>query len=66
MDSAKRAKLRLGMYPQLLGKCGETASVYAKCVVIKEAKVSKDDCLQEFQQLKNCMMQAAKQMKTRL
>lgn len=65
MESVKKAHKRLGMYPKLLAKCGESASVYAKCVV-KNDSIKKNDCLNEFNDFKSCLLKAAKDLKTKM
>lgn len=65
MDSVKKARSRLHMYPKLVAKCGSTAVEYARCVALKE-NVLKGDCTAEFESFKKCIVDAAKKMKTRI
>jgi hypothetical protein len=66
MESIKKAKDRLSKYPILVAKCSTAASVYAKCVTEDFNKVKKHACDKEFQDFKKCLMEQAKNMKTRL
>lgn len=65
MESGKRARGRLAMYPKLLAKCSTTATEYARCVALKE-NVMKGDCAAEFELFQRCISVAARKMKTRL
>ncbi|XP_077283715.1 NADH dehydrogenase [ubiquinone] 1 alpha subcomplex assembly factor 8 [Arctopsyche grandis] len=65
MDSVRKARSRLRMYPQLLAKCSESAGVYAKCVT-QNSSVKKDDCLKEFENFKTCLIKASKDLKTKM
>lgn len=61
MESVRKARERMKRFPILLKECHEPATAYARCVAIKE-NVLKDDCAQEFQMFKNCLISAAKKM----
>ncbi|XP_011497301.1 PREDICTED: uncharacterized protein LOC105361745 [Ceratosolen solmsi marchali] len=65
MDSVKSAKDRFRKYPALLLQCRESAAAYANCVLNKK-DFKKDDCKNEFDQFKSCLMKAAAQHKTKL
>lgn len=65
MESVRRAKERLRNYPILLGKCAKSATVYAACVS-RDLNVQHKTCDKEFQLFKDCLMTAAKEMKTKL
>lgn len=65
MESVKRARGRLAMYPKLLAECSTTATEYARCVALKE-NVMKGDCTVEFELFQKCLSVSAKKMKTRL
>lgn len=49
----------------LLGKCSESAAVYAACVT-RDLNVSHRACDKEFSDFKQCLQKAAQQMKTKL
>lgn len=66
MESVAKAKERFAKYPLIFAKCSKEGTLYARCVLLKEDTVKKDDCAKEFQELKNCLQLAAKQMKTRI
>lgn len=66
MDSVAKARERFAKYPLIYAKCSKQGAVYAKCVLVKEDSVKKDDCLKEFQEFKACLHSAAKGMKTRI
>ncbi|XP_073844604.1 uncharacterized protein [Musca autumnalis] len=65
MESVRKAKQRLRNYPLLLGKCAESATVYAACVS-RDLNVQHKSCDKEFQLFKDCLKQATKEMKTKL
>lgn len=65
MESVKKARHRLQMYPKLVAECGSTAVEYARCVALKE-NVLKGDCAAEFASFKKCVMEAAGKMKTKV
>lgn len=65
MESVRKAKQRLRNYPILLGKCAESATVYAACVT-RDSNVQHKTCDKEFQLFKDCLKSAAKEMKTKL
>lgn len=65
MESVRKAKQRLRNYPILLGKCAETATIYAACVS-RDLNVQHKSCDKEFQLFKECLQKASKEMKTRL
>lgn len=66
MESVAKAKERLAKYPLIFAKCSKQASVYATCVLTNEDSVKKDICAREFQEFKNCLYSAAKDIKTRI
>lgn len=65
MESVRKAKDRLSKYPLLVAKCSSSASAYAICVT-SDLNVKKGACEKEFQQFKQCLMEQAKNMKTKL
>lgn len=65
MESVRKARSRLRMYPQLLAKCSESGAVYAKCV-IQNNSVKKNDCLKEFESFKTCLIKASENLKTKM
>lgn len=66
MDSVRKAKDRLSKYPLLVAKCSSSASAYAICVTSGDLNVKKGACEKEFQQFKQCLLEQAKNMKTKL
>lgn len=65
MDSVRKARARLGRYPELLAACQAPASAYAACVVASD-NVRKSECEREFLLLKQCLELAARKRGTRL
>lgn len=65
MESVKKAKHRLRQYPKLILECKEYAQAYAICVTSKR-DLKKDDCKQEFDRFKACLVEAAARNKTKL
>jgi hypothetical protein len=65
MESAKRAHNRLKTYPILVTKCSSSATAYAVCVS-RDLDIRKQACEKEFQLFKKCLVDAAKNMKTKL
>lgn len=65
MDSVRKAKDRLGKYPLLIAKCSSSATAYATCVT-RDLNVKMGACDKEFQLFKQCLVEQAKAMKTRL
>lgn len=65
MESVRKAKQRLRNYPILLGKCAESAKVYAVCAS-RDLNLQHKSCDKEFQQFKQCLEKAAREMKTKL
>lgn len=65
MESVRKANQRLRNYPLLMGKCADKAAVYAACVT-RDLNVQQHVCDKEFQQFKDCLQKAAKEMKTKL
>lgn len=65
MESVRKAKQRMRNYPILLGKCAESAKVYAVCVS-RDLNVQHKTCEKEFQLFKECLQRAAKEMTTKL
>lgn len=58
-SSVRSAHQRLWKnFPTLLQDCGREATVYGECVSIRE-QPAKNDCLKEFQALKQCFQKAA-------
>lgn len=66
MDAVRKAKDRLSKYPLVFAKCSTQATLYARCVLLQEDSVKKDQCIKEFGEFKNCLQSAAKDVKTRL
>ncbi|XP_045457241.1 uncharacterized protein LOC123667370 [Melitaea cinxia] len=66
MEPVKRAKERFAKYPIVFSKCSKQASLYARCVLLKEDSVKKDDCAKEFKEFQTCLTSAAKDLKTRI
>lgn len=66
MEAVKRAKERFAKYPVVFSKCSKQSLSYAKCVLLKEGSVKKDDCAHEFSEFKSCLASAAKELKTRI
>lgn len=65
MESVRKANVRLRQYPILIAKCSESAAVYAACVT-RDLNPSHKMCDKEFTEFRNCVQQAAQQMKTKL
>lgn len=65
MESVRKAHQRMRNYPILLGKCAESAKVYAACVS-RDLDIKHLACDKEFQLFKKCLQQAAKDMKTKI
>ncbi|XP_014206558.1 uncharacterized protein LOC106638053 [Copidosoma floridanum] len=65
MEVVKRAKERFRKYPALVAECRELGAQYATCVLSKR-DVKKDDCKEEFEKFKACLLKAAARNKTRL
>lgn len=65
MEATKSAKQRFRQYPALLAHCGKAAKKYATCS-ITSSHLSKNDCLQEFNELKACLLKAAATKNTKL
>lgn len=65
MESVRRAKERFSKYPLLVAKCSKSSFAYAACVT-KDLNVKQHACDKEFQEFKRCLMEQAKNMKTRL
>ncbi|XP_037032447.1 uncharacterized protein LOC119071597 [Bradysia coprophila] len=65
MESVRKANQRLKQYPMLLGKCSDSAAVYAACVT-RDLNVSHRACEQEFLDFKKCLQKVARDMKTKL
>lgn len=65
MESVRKAKQRLKQYPIMLGKCSESAAIYAACVT-RDLNVSHRLCEKEFVEFKKCLRNVAQQMKTKL
>ena len=65
MDAVTKAKERFRKYPALVLQCHESAIVYATCVINK-SNLKKDDCKQEFDKFKTCLLKAAANSKTKL
>lgn len=65
MESVTKANKRLKNYPILIGKCASTATIYAKCVT-RDLNVAHKACDKEFQDFKNCLINEAKKMNTKL
>ncbi|XP_024945805.1 NADH dehydrogenase [ubiquinone] 1 alpha subcomplex assembly factor 8 [Cephus cinctus] len=65
MDAVNSARARLRKYPVLVAQCRKTGTAYARCV-IKSSNIKKDDCKSEFENFKNCLVNAAMKNKTRL
>lgn len=67
MEAVAKARDRLAKYPLVFAKCSKQATLYARCVLLQEdGGLKKDHCSKEFQQFKNCLQSAAKDMKTKL
>lgn len=66
MESIAKAKERLAKYPVVFAKCSKQSVLYARCVLLKEGSVKKDDCAKEFQEFKTCLYSAAKDLRTRI
>ena len=65
MDAVKSARERFRKYPALVLQCRESASQYAACV-LKKSDLQKNDCKQEFDKFKACLVKAAAQNKIKL
>lgn len=65
MESVRKAKDRLKSYPILIAKCSSSAAQYAACVT-RDLDIQKHACDKEFQEFKKCLVDQAKNMKTRL
>lgn len=66
MESVKRAKERFAKYPIVFSKCSKQASLYARCVLLREDSIKRDDCVKEFKEFQACLTSAAKDLKTRI
>lgn len=66
MDSVTKARERLAKYPLVFAKCSKQSALYARCVLLREGSVKKDDCVKEFEEFKSCLYSAAKNLKTRI
>ncbi|XP_023945502.1 uncharacterized protein LOC112051198 [Bicyclus anynana] len=66
MEAVKKAKERFAKYPLIYAKCSKQASVYARCVLLREDTVKKDDCAKEFQEFNACLQSASKELKTKI
>lgn len=66
MESVKRAKERLAKYPLIYAKCTKSATLYARCVLLKEDGLKKNDCAKEFEEFNACLKTAARELKTRI
>lgn len=65
MESVRKANQRLKQYPIILGKCSESAAIYAACVT-RDLNVSHRLCEKEFVEFKKCLQKVAHEMKTKL
>ena len=65
MESVKKARQRLQLYPKLLASCGPAGKDYARCVALKD-NVLKGDCEKEFIAFKICLQKEARRMSTRM
>jgi NADH dehydrogenase [ubiquinone] 1 alpha subcomplex assembly factor 8 len=65
MESVRKAKDRLSKYPILIAKCSSSATAYAVCVT-RDLDVKKGACDKEFQLFRQCLVEQAKAIKTRL
>lgn len=65
MESVRKANQRLKQYPILLGKCSESAAVYAACVT-RDLNIKHRACEKEFVEFKKCLQKVAIEMKTKL
>ncbi|XP_045511809.1 uncharacterized protein LOC123706573 [Pieris brassicae] len=66
MEAVSKAKERFAKYPLIYSKCSKQGMLYARCVLLKEDTVKKNDCAKEFQEFKTCLQNAAKTLKTRI
>ncbi|XP_045780929.1 uncharacterized protein LOC123877997 [Maniola jurtina] len=66
MDAVKKARERFAKYPLIYAKCAKQGSLYARCVLLREDSVKKDDCVKEFQEFNACLQIACKELKTKL
>ncbi|KOB75560.1 Uncharacterized protein OBRU01_07323 [Operophtera brumata] len=66
MEAVAKAKDRFAKYPLIFAKCSKQATLYARCVLLHEGSVKKDECGKEFQEFSSCLQAAAKGMKTRI
>ena len=66
MESVKKAKQRLGLYPTWIASCSPEATVYAKCVAKYMGGVSKGQCEAEFVAFRQCVSKAATKMGKKL
>ncbi|XP_034837703.1 uncharacterized protein [Maniola hyperantus] len=66
MEAVKKAKDRFAKYPLIYAKCAKQGSLYARCVLLREDSVKKDDCVKEFQEFNACLQIASKEIKTKL
>lgn len=65
MDSVTKARIRLRAYPRLIAECRKEGKVYASCVAAKH-DIKLNDCANEFQNFKNCLVISAKKFVTKL
>ncbi|XP_041985614.1 uncharacterized protein LOC121737942 [Aricia agestis] len=66
MEAVKKAQERLAKYPLVFAKCTKTATLYARCVLLKDEGLKKNDCAKEFEAFNACLKTAAKELKTRI
>ncbi|XP_061725028.1 uncharacterized protein LOC133530977 [Cydia pomonella] len=66
MEAVSKARERFAKYPLIFAKCSKQSALYARCVLQLEDQVKKDSCAKEFQEFKNCLQSAAKDLKTRI
>lgn len=63
MENIKKARARLRHYPVLITKCSVPAKAYAVCVTSDLKNVNQNACANEFNAFKQCMKDAAKNLR---
>ncbi|KAG8269294.1 hypothetical protein J6590_004588 [Homalodisca vitripennis] len=66
MESVSKAHSRMLKFPKLLVECRQEGAAYATCVSANQDNLRKDNCKQEFEKLKKCVVKAAAKLGTRI
>jgi len=65
MESVKRARQRMKLFPKLFADCSKEGSIYAKCVSQTDDP-KQNQCEKEFTAFKKCLSESAKRNGTRI